>query len=337
MRITLDEVARLAGVSKATVSRVLNNKPEGVGPQTRVKVQKILDDLNYSPANGYSKEKKMFSKSIGLVVPDISNPFFAELAKEVEKRARSAGYSVLFVNTDFSENNESKAMSHMLAKKVDGIILISARTKLLDVHKLPERYGVPCLLLDRKVPEMACVGAVLSDNEFAGFRSCELLINNGSSRIAFISGPKGISTSEERLEGYKTALKQYNIPFDKDLCKTGNYTVESGYNAVIELERANISYSAILASNDMMALGALKALGELARSVPDEVEVIGFDNILFSQYLDPPLTTVQQPTIEMGRCAVDMILKAIEGKELETECVRLQPRLLIRKTTKSNK
>ncbi len=333
MKITVEEIARLAGVSKATVSRVLNNSPTGVGKKTRERVEKIIRDTNYSTNNNVKEKSEMKSKSIALVLPDLTNPFFSEIAKAIESRAKKDDYIVFIVNTDFSEENEVKAITSLLTKKLDGIILISSCSVAQDVHFLPKKYNIPLILLDRKLEGLSDHIGVYSDNEYAAFTSCEALIKNGSNRIAFISGPLGASTSKERLEGYKVALKQYNIEGNDELIKFGNYTVESGYEAVLSLERYGVRYSAILAANDMMALGAIRALTELSYNIPNDIEVIGFDNISFSQYCEPPLSTIQQPTVEMGVKATETLLRIIIG-ETGIESTRLYPKLLLRRTTK---
>ena len=333
MKVTIEEIAKIAGVSKATVSRVLNDVPEGVGPETRARVRQVIEKMNYSTDRSSFMTRTMRSRSIALVLPDITNPFFADIAKAVEARAKQEDYITILANTDFSERNEIKYLASLVAKKIDGIILVPSGVHTRNEHLTPEKYGIPMILLDRNLAGDHDWLGVYSDNEYASFRSCETLINNGSDRIAFLSGPLGVSTSTERLEGYKLALKQYGSGYDPHLVKYGDYTVESGYKAVIELERAGEKYSAILAANDMMTLGALNALKELSYKVPEEVELIGFDNISFSKYFDPPLSTIQQPTVEMGVRAAEMLLSLIGGQTV-TESVRLQPKILMRKTTK---
>ncbi len=333
MKVTVEEIAKLAGVSKATVSRVLNGVPEGVGLETRMRVQTVIDKMGYSIDRSGLANRTMKSRSIALVIPDITNPFFADIAKAVEAQAKQEDYIVILVNTDFSEENEMKCLASLVAKKIDGIILVPSGVHSRTEHQLPAKYGIPMILLDRKLTGDYRLSGVYSDNEYASFRACEMMIGNGSNRIAYLSGPLGVSTSTERFEGYQLALKQYGIAYNPHLVKHGNYTVESGYNAVLELERAGEKYGAIIAANDMMALGALKALKEFSYKVPEEVELIGFDNISFSQYCDPPLSTIQQPTLEMGVKAIKMLLKIIDGEPIG-ESVRLQPRILMRKTTK---
>ncbi len=333
MRITIEEIARMAGVSKATVSRVLNNSPTGVGSETRARVQKLAERLNYSINSTEIKGEKSQTKSIALILPDIINPFFAEIAKAIEIRAEREGYFVIIVNTDFSEERESECIRNIIARKIDGVLLIPSGSTALPEHLLPKKYGVPLVLLDRRLKGLNECFGIYSDNEYASFQSCEKFIKHGSDRIAFISGGFDISTSEERLKGYRVALEQYRIEFDPTLLVKGSYTVESGYNAVLHLERSGVKYSAVLAANDLIALGALKALKELRYKVPLEVELIGFDNIEFSQYCDPPLSTVQQPTLEMGEKATELLFKLIAGQS-DVKSERLAPRLLMRKTTR---
>lgn len=334
MKVTFDEIARMAGVSKATVSRVVNNVPEGVGKATRERVKALLKSLNYDIDVSENARGTVRSHSIGLILPDITNPFFADLAREISRTAMDHNYSVLLGDTGFSVDVESKFLNTFVAKKVDGVILVSAGAECTTEHQMLAKYGIPCVLVDRDLPDMKRAALVASDNMQASYSCCELLIRNGSREIAYITGSLKVSTSLERLEGYKKALLEHSIPYLPDLVRKGNYTTESGYNAVLELERMGIKYSAILAANDMMALGAMRALKELAYRVPEDIEVIGFDNIVFAQYFDPPLTTIQQPTAEMGCKAVNLMIQAIEGELKGKGLVRLRPKLLRRKTTR---
>ncbi len=330
MRVTLDEIARRAHVSKATVSRVLNNSPVGVGAETRARVAAIIESSGYSAAG--SGERSVRTQTIGLILPDITNPFFADLAKSVEKCAYENGYIVILGNTDDSREKEKEYVSTFVSKKVDGVILVSADSIYRKDHDFFAKYHIPVVLLDRMVP-MSFTAGVFTDNEYAIFSACDFLIRHGTDKIAFIAGPD-TSTSQERLEGYKVALKQHGIPFSEALVKKGNYSMESGYGAVMELEKEGTRFNGIVASNDTMALGAMRALKELAYSIPGEVEVFGFDNIAYTLMCDPQLTTIQQPTTEMGRLGVQLLLEAIQGKDLQKKTVRLQPRLVFRQTTR---
>lgn len=333
MRITMDEIAKLAGVSKATVSRVLNDSECGVGEQTRVRVKKIAEELGYSVEQTEKKKNVSFTRYIALILPDITNPFFADLAKSVENSLRRKGYSLVLANTDFSEDNEAAQIRELMVKRLEGILLVPSGIRAREEHDLPRRYQIPMVLMDRKLEGISDIPGVYSNNEYASVISCEHLIRKGARDIVFISGPLNVSTSIERFEGYKAVLAQHSIPFRPEMCRHGSYTVESGYNAVLELERSGISYSAILAANDLMALGALKAVREFGYRVPEDVQIIGFDNIEFSQYCEPSLSTMQQPTFDMGAKAVELLTGIIE-KRNPVQPERLIPKLLMRKTTR---
>lgn len=333
MRITMDEIAKLAGVSKATVSRVLNDSECGVGEQTRVRVKKIAEELGYSVEQTEKKKNVSFARYIALILPDITNPFFADLAKSVEQSLRRKGYSLVLANTDFSEDNEAAQIRELMVKRLEGILLVPSGIRAREEHDLPRRYQIPMVLVDRKLEGISDIPGVYSNNEYASVISCEHLIRKGARDIVFISGPLNVSTSIERFEGYKAVLAQHSIPFRPEMCRHGSYTVESGYNAVLELERSGISYSAILAANDLMALGALKAVREFGYRVPEDVQIIGFDNIEFSQYCEPSLSTMQQPTFDMGAKAVELLTGIIEKRD-PVQPERLIPKLLMRKTTR---
>ena len=333
MRITMDETAKLAGVSKATVSRVLNDSECGVGEQTRVRVKKIAEELGYSVEQTEKKKNVSFTRYIALILPDITNPFFADLAKSVEDSLRRKGYSLVLANTDFSEDNEAAQIRELMVKRLEGILLVPSGIRAREEHDLPRRYQIPMVLMDRKLEGISDIPGVYSNNEYASVISCEHLIRKGARDIVFISGPLNVSTSIERFEGYKAVLAQHSIPFRPEMCRHGSYTVESGYNAVLELERSGISYSAILAANDLMALGALKAVREFGYRVPEDVQIIGFDNIEFSQYCEPSLSTMQQPTFDMGAKAVELLTGIIEKRD-PVQPERLIPKLLMRKTTR---
>lgn len=334
MRMTINDIARMAGVSKATVSRVLNNKTEGVGEETRNRVQLLIDNLEYRPnllARGIATSK---SKTIGLIIPDITNPFFPQLIQAVESYSHENGYTVIFGNTDFSLEKEQEYIATFVAKGVDGVILTSTIDNPGIIHERLKKYNVPCVLLDRTVKSMEYGAGVFADNEYAQYCACEYLISHGNRHIAFISGPADISTAKERIDGYASALVQYGIAFDRQLIRYGNYTMCSGYDAICDLCENKVPFTAVLAANDIMAIGAMKALREHGYSIPRDIELIGFDNIQFAEMTDPPLTTIQQPTYEMGREATKLLLMLIDGKIAPEKHIRLQPKLILRATTR---
>lgn len=330
MKITIEEIAKTAGVSKATVSRVINNNPNGVGEKTRQRVLGVISEMGYTNS---SFNVSMKSRSIGLVLPDITNPFFADLAKTIEQSAAEANYIVVIANTDYSEEKERNYITKLVAKKVDGIILISSFVRMEPSLSVPKKYGIPLFLLDRNLENNYGIPGIYSDTEYAAFKACESMISKGADRIVFISGHRGSFTSTDRLNGYMLALKQYGLPLEDICIREGDYMIDSGYKAVFDLVKEGISFSGILAANDLMALGAVRALKELSFKIPEDVQVVGFDNIVYSQICEPSLSTVQQPTVEMGKKALSGILDLIDGRDVALN-TKLQPRLIFRKTTK---
>lgn len=337
MRVTIEDVARFAGVSKATVSRVINGNPKGVGVETRKKVKQVIEQIGYNPSLLERGIALAQTKSIGLIIPDISNPFFPELVKAVETQAAENGYMVILANTDFSAEKEQLVISTFINKRVDGIILTTASHNIGTVCGQLKKYQVPCVMLDRLVEELkdsSFSAGVFVDNEYATYIATEHLLKNGHRDIAFICGPDDVSTSQERLQGYLISLYQHGVPYCEELVCKGDYTMESGSQAVMELSRRGIPFTGLVASNDAMAIGAMKALRRLGLGIPEDVEVIGFDNIAFAEMMDPPLSTIQQPTEEMGRVAVRLLLEIISGKEPAIRHCRLQPKLILRQTTR---
>lgn len=334
MRVTIEDIARMAHVSKATVSRVINDKSQGVGKETRQRVQRIINDVEYNPSLLARSIVTSKTKTLGLIIPDITNPFFPELVKAVEDYASQNGYTVILGNTDFSQQKEEICISTFIAKGIDGVILTSTVDEPSKIHNRLKKYNVPCVLLDRSLKSMEYDAGVFLDNKHSLFIATEYLIQHDNRKIVLISGPVSLSTSKERVDGYTQALKQYGIPIDERLLKYGNYTLESGFMAINDLQAEGISFTAILACNDVMAIGAIKALKQSGRKIPDEIEVIGFDNIKICNMLEPILTTIEQPIYELGQKATELLLMLIDGKKLRKKNFRLQAKLILRETTR---
>ncbi len=333
-RITMEEIARLAGVSKATVSRVVNGK-EGVGSARRLQIQNLLKELQYdTDSNLPVMASRMRLKTIGLIIPDITNPFFGEIARVIGASLNEKGYSLFLGDSLFSADMEAKWIRDFVSKKVDGIIVAPVSDKASKDFGLMEKFHIPCVFLDNYIEEIPNCGIVTTDNELAVFMACEHFFNSGVRKIAFVAGKSKSRVSADRLKGYRTALTQLKLPYEKELIREGDYTVGSGYRAVLDLESAGMKYSAIVCANDLMALGAMNALKELSYKIPDDVQIIGYDNMFFSQYLTPALSTIQHPIIEMGKIAADFMLQALEGKVQPHPFVKLRTKLLLRQTTR---
>lgn len=335
MNVTIEYIARLANVSKATVSRVINNKMDGVGTETRARVQAVIDQCAYKPnllARGVATSK---TKTIGLIVPDITNPFFPAVVKSIEAYASMHGYTVILCNTDSSPEKEKKSISTLIANRVDGVILATTRDAHSDKNQEFEKYSIPCVLFDRRLNSDNFGVGVFVDNEYAFYVATEMLIMHGNKSIAFVKGPDNLSTSSERLDGYRSALKQYNLPYDPMLVVEGDFSFAGGYNATHYLIENHAVFSAVLASNDTIAIGVIKALHEAHCKIPEEVEVVGFDNISISEMVDPPLTTMEQPIYELGSRAAEALIALIEGRTMDEPNIRLEAKLVLRQSTRN--
>lgn len=334
MKVTLEYIARMADVSKATVSRVINNRTDGVGESTRKKVQLLLEEYDYRNPHPTKVLAKSKSKTIGLIIPDITNSFFAELVKAVDDCLSARGYVLLLCNTDSSAIKEKNYIAVLAAEKVDGVILVSTVGEQINGCEQLQKYNIPCVLLDRKMKTTNYSASVYIDNEYAMFLATDHLLKRGTRDIALFLGQSYLSASAERLEGYRSALKQHGIPYDKDLVIWGDFTYNSGYNSTLYLHQSGRAYSAILGASDTIALGALKALAYLQIKVPDDIEVIGFDNIALSEMVDPPLSTLEQPIKELGTKAAEVLLEAIDNGTVRNPNIRLEAKLILRRSTK---
>ncbi|MDD2959757.1 MAG: LacI family DNA-binding transcriptional regulator [Lachnospiraceae bacterium] len=333
-KVTMEEIARLAGVSKATVSRVLNQKP-GVGENTRKRVIKLIGELEYDSDDRLpGLAAKMRMKNIALIIPDITNPFFGEMARTIGLKLNEKGYSLLLGDSMFLTEMEAKWIREFVSKKVDGIILAPVSGKVMKEHDLMRKFHIPCVFLDNYIEDIPNCGVVATDNELAIYTACEFLIKRGVRKIAYIGGKSKTGVSYDRLKGYMSAMQQYNIEYQNELVKVGSYTVESGYKAILELKSAGVEFEAVICANDLMALGAMNALKELSYKIPEDIQVIGYDNMFFSQYLTPALSTLQHPIIEMGNRAAEFIIKGIEEYPNNSGMVKLKTRLLLRQSTK---
>lgn len=335
MTSTISDIAQRANVSKATVSRVINNKSEGVGEETKQRILDIIKELNYQPsliARGLVTKR---IHSIGLIIPDIANPFFPQLARGAEDSALKRGYNLFLCNSDNSLDKEKIYINAFIKKSVDGVILTSSLSKSNSHYQLLKERDIPFILLDRYIEGMEQETGVFLDNEEGAYQATNHLLRNGHERIAFISGPFSVTTAWHRFLGFQKAHYDKGISIDYQLVREGEYRLETGREFIEELLAKNIPFSAVFAGNDMIAIGALKALKKHHIKVPGDVEVIGFDNIDLAALIEPALSTVAQPTYDMGALGANMLIDLIEGKEIKENNLHLKPELIFRETTRS--
>jgi LacI family transcriptional regulator len=252
--------------------------------------------------------------TIGLILPDSANPFFAKVGRGIEAGAFDLGYSVVLCNSEGNLTREQHYTDVLTKKQVDGIIFVAAGDRTNSLSVLLDR-GVPFVVIDRDLPDVK-VDAVLADNRQGGHLATRHLLALGHRRIACISGPSNVTPSAERVTGYRQALAEANLPIQENLILRGDFHLESGWAAASELLRRPSPPTAIFVCNDLMAIGVIRAAAELARRIPGDLAVVGFDDIELSAYSVPPLTTVLQPTTDMGRRAVQLLMERIGDPDL---------------------
>jgi len=323
-RPTIKDVAKAAGVSTASVSRVLSGQPQS--PTTVQKVHDAVTRLGYTPHFVAKSLVQRRTWLIGVIVPDISNPFFPKLIKVIQRRAEERGYGILLSQV-FSASSAKLYLEHLESGRVDGIITIGVPTAPLSSS--PDSYSegrkpIPVVCLDRDAG--IAHAPLVAVNHFDGAKKAvSHLIELGHRNIIHISGPRGLALSRERRSGYLDALAQLGPECPRPYIIPGDLSEESGFAAIETVLQDRIPFTAIFAANDLMAIGAISALRRHNISVPDSVSVIGFDDIDFAQYITPSLTTVHQPTDEMGSLALDLLLQVIESGLHADSYVKLGP------------
>jgi LacI family transcriptional regulator len=327
--VTIRDVARLAGVSVATVSRVINQK-EIVNPETAEQVLRAIEQLQYEPnavARGLAGKKMGI---IALILPDILNPFFPALARGVEDVAHRKGLTVILGNSDDLGLKESSYIKVLKKKYVDGFIFASNTIREEDVIAL-RKEGIPIVLLDRGLDTTACP-VIRSNNRLGAKLAVNHLLEQGCRKIAHIYGPQEFITARERLLGYEEVVSELE-GFSPSLMVPGHFDIDSGRKGVEQLLARHPDIDGIFAGNDLMAVGALKALHERKILVPQQVKVCGFDGISLTEITEPELTTVAQPIYEMGGLATRILLDEIESGISENAIIELDVTLVNRKST----
>lgn len=337
MPITIKEIAREAEVSTATVSMILNNKDINISEATRNRVLEIVKNRNYIPNTMARSLVTKQTRTIGLIMPDIVNPFFPEIARGAEDRASLSRYSIIYCNTDDNLTREDAYIDNLSEKMVDGIIF----THSADREGAAEgfrRCRVPIVLIDRDYDIPNVIGRVLVDNTKASFTGVNYLIDQGYRKIAYIAGPMNTQTARDRLEGYKKALEERRLPYHDKYVKIGEYKSQWGMEAAKAFLDENIDFDAVFCGNDLIAIGAVKALKDAGYKVPEDIGVMGFDDIYMSEVVEPALTTIKQPKYEMGYQAVELLINTIETAEAPeksegAKTIILDTELIIRQST----
>jgi len=323
------EVARLAKVSTATVSRVVNNYPH-INESTRKRVLKVMRQLNYQPNRVARRLRMKRTQTIGLIVADITNPYYAEMIQSIEEIAYTHQYGMLLSNTNEDPEKEKRYVDLLLNEQVAGII-ISPVDEDYEFSELQLAQNTPVVAIDRRLRRMA-VDTVLVKNEQGAREATEYLIRLGHRRIGLIAGPTRLTPARERQTGYEKALREHGLKVDKDLIKVGNFKQVSGYAQAVELLTMPNPPTAIFVTNNLMTLGALNAIHDKGFKIPDDISILGFDDLSWAPSLNPPLTAVAQPTYELGRNAAELLFRKISNRDGTPVEINLPPTLIVRKS-----
>ncbi|MBO8161686.1 MAG: LacI family DNA-binding transcriptional regulator [Thermosipho sp. (in: Bacteria)] len=327
---TIKDIAKKAGVSISTVSYALNNSPK-ISQKTKEKIWKIANELNYQP-NTFARSLKGKKRNlIGLVVHEIRGPYYQELVRGIQDVAVMYGYNlIIFCEL---ENKEAASVDLLNNKIVDGALLLSSHITREHIEMLSKR-DIPLVLMDRKI-KMPKVSSVIINNQKGGKIVARHLYELGHRRIGYMHGALDSMEDKTRFKGFKNELKNKGINIDKRDILNGNFTEESGYKAMknyLEKNGNNIA-TAFFCANDEMAIGAISAIKEFGLNVPQDISIVGFDNILLSTYITPKLTTIKRPVYDLGKFAAYQLLNMLDGKSSEEVSIELDVELVIREST----
>ncbi|MEA3334862.1 MAG: LacI family DNA-binding transcriptional regulator [Chloroflexota bacterium] len=326
-RVTMADVAKESGVSLMTVSRVVNNKGD-VSEETRRRVMEVIERLDFRPsgiARGLATRR---TGTVGLVVPDVSNPFFSTVARGVEREADANDYSVFLCNSDEDPQQEIAHLKSLEENRVDGVIICSSRLHAEDLTSLLHRYAA-AVLVNRRLDQHR-VSTVICDDGAGGQLATQFLLESGHRAIGFVAGPRASYSGRSRVQGYREAMASAGITPENSWIRYCPPMVEEGREASLVLLAEVPELTALFCYNDLVAVGALQACAALGYDVPDRIAIIGFDDIALAALVDPPLTTCHVPRLEMGTRAFTLLLDQINGCTGGCTEVLLQPRLVIR-------
>lgn len=332
---TIKDVARMAGVSVTTVSRALNGHDD-VNPETRRRIQEVAEKLGYSPNIAARTLVSKKSRTLGLLLSaltrnSVKDNIVFEMLCGMNDRAAELDYDLVLFNTTPQKQRQKSYKALCKERGVDGVIMMGMR---LDDPYLEEMLhaAIPCVLIDIPIERKKNIGYVMTDNVQGALEAVEHLIGLGHRHIGMINGHAQAAVSIQRLDGYRQALDQHGIPFDERYVADGAFSEDGGKDAAYRLLTAHPELTAIFCASDLMALGALQAIRSLGRRVPEDISIIGFDNIVASQYCTPGLTTVNQDKYLMGYTAAATLIDMLEGRQVQ-RCRKMPAELIVRAST----
>ncbi|MGD9048074.1 MAG: LacI family DNA-binding transcriptional regulator [Anaerolineae bacterium] len=335
MPISIKDIAQAANVTPGTVSRALRDSPR-VNPETKKRIQRLAQEMGYSPDAQARSLVEGRTRTIGVVVTTMTDPFIGGIVQAIEDTAHDHGYSLILASSNDSPEREIAAAETLQSKRVDGVIVASSRVGVLHQGRL-EKLGVPVVLINSLVQHRGCsTFSIGVDNRHGGFLATEHLLQQGHRRIAYVSSPDDRNDSVERLAGYREALAGAGIDYDPSLLVPGTGRPGGGQRALSVLLALEDRPSAVFCYNDMTAIGLIHAAREAGLSLPQELAVVGFDDIVFARYVHPALTTVAQPVAELGQGAMEIVLgleRDEHVKDKEVVNVALKGELVVRESS----
>ncbi len=311
MAATIKDIANKTGLGLATISSYLNGG--NVRPKNREKIEEAISELHYEVNEVARGLKTNETRTIGVVIPELNNTFCTEIITEMEDVLRSHGYATIVCDCRTDAALEKEAMDFLVRKRVDGVINMPVDTEGANLEVF-RRSGKPIVLIDRRIQRIPC-DSVLVDNRHAAYEAVRLLLEQGHRRIGILGGPQDIFTAQERLQGYWDAFREIGISPEESLICHGDYTIQGGVKGLELLVQRNPKMTAVFVTNYEMTMGAVIGMNELGIRIPEDLSVVGFDNLEFARAVSPKLTIVTQPTSEIGRKAAELMLKRLGQEE----------------------
>ncbi|MGM0877476.1 MAG: LacI family DNA-binding transcriptional regulator [Bacillota bacterium] len=324
---TIYDVAKEAGVAISTVSKVLNNTGS-IGAKTRKKVEETMRKLNYQPSVAASVKKRI--QTIGLLIPNIADPFMAEIARTIEDHGRKFGFSLIICSTDNDLDNEMEYVSILKQKYIDGIIIATGLKNTAALKELISNE-IPVALLAREVPSLA-VNTVVVNDFLGAFEATSYLIKLGHQKIAMVTEDIYFPVTKSRLDGYKQALEQADINYNENLVTINNTGFTDALDSTVKLLNLPEPPTAIFASTEPLAIGAMQGVRESGFDIPKDISIVGFDNSILAKMCYPQLTTVSQPIQEMGKKIIELLVEEIKDPKKLKHRIVMSPELVIRGT-----
>jgi DNA-binding LacI/PurR family transcriptional regulator len=330
VKATIYDVAKEAGVSIAAVSQVINGKGK-ISEKKRNEIFQVMERLSFKPSFIATALTGKKTYTLGLLIPDIANPFFAEIARAVEDQGRKLGYSLVICSTDNDDDQVERYLTLLEQKSVDGII-IGTGVETKKVLKAMLKLTVPVSVIARELP-VPNIHTVVVDDYAGGASAARHLLGLGHTRMAVLAESVKVSSSRERIRGFREMMEEAGLRLPDNRIKRGEHLIEDGRQMTVRLMSAAHPPTAIFCCNDLLAIGALQGAKELGVRVPEDLSLVGFDNTILATVANPPLTTVAQPIESMGQTVVDLLVRDLNKETQDRQRVVLEPELIVRQST----